>query len=79
MKVKLNPAKVASGDAKRPFVVSNPRTGKPFPGGEFTLSNEDLADPRVLALLPSVRAGGSAGGRFGDLVPVVSKKDEKKG
>lgn len=74
--VRINPDKTVDG---KPIAVLHPATRRPFPAGEdITLSDADLADPRMLRLLPPPGApGGVPGGHFADLVPVVAKPAAK--
>lgn len=62
----------------RPLEVLNPRRNVNFPRGEdITLTPEMLEDPRIRRLLPPKRAGGVAGGRDGDLIPVAARPAPK--
>lgn len=77
MKVRINPDRKVDG---KPLRVFNPVKGGFYPDGEFDLSDKDLRNPNVIRLLPPAKAGGIAGGQFGDLVPVKgAAKAEKKG
>lgn len=68
-----NPARAEDGAA---LVVLHPDTRRPFPDGEFDLSDQDAVNPRVRRLFaPGSQAGGLPGGLFGDLLVVTATAD----